>query len=65
MELAGANELPLVLFQGRLFVAYGQCVEELINRADFIGYYDEVYHCKPRTGAGGVITIYYKLELTD
>lgn len=46
-------------------MAYSQCMEELVSRADFVGCSDTVHHCKARIGAGDVITIYYKFVLTD
>lgn len=65
MAVGGLTELPLVLLQRRLFMPYSQWMEELVSRADFTGYSDMVYHCKPRIGDGDVITIYDKLILTD
>lgn len=59
MAAGGLAELPLVLLQGGLFMAGGQGMKDLVSRADFIGYSDAVYHCKPRSGVGEVITIYY------
>lgn len=46
-------------------MADGQGMKDLVSRADCIGYSDAVYHCKPRSGVGEVITIYYKPVLTD
>ena len=45
-------------------MAYSQSMKELVNRADFMGYSDMFYHCKPRIGIRDVITTYYKLVLT-
>lgn len=65
MAVEGLAELPPGLLKAKLFMAYSQWMEELVSRADFIGYSDTVYHCKPRASNGDIITIYYKLVLTD
>lgn len=40
-------------------MAYNQSMKELVNRADFIGYSDVFYHCKPRIGIIDVIANLY------